>query len=208
MGRLALYGAGGMARELTELVSEMETDGRELIFISDTPSGPVQGIPVLAPDALRADDEVLLLAGEPSARRAMAARCGGARFRTLVSPRALVNATAELGPGAIVYSFTAIAAGVRIGRHFLCSLHSYVGHDCVIGDFVTFAPRVSCNGNVHIGDEAYLGTGAILRQGAPDRPLRIGAGAVIGMGAVVTKDVPDGVTVVGNPAAPIAAKAR
>lgn len=73
----------------------------------------------------------------------------------------------------------------------------------MIGDCVTFAPRVSCNGNVVIGDGAYIGTGAVIKQGTPDRPLRIGAGAVVGMGAVVTRDVAPGMTVVGNPARPL-----
>ena len=44
------------------------------------------------------------------------------------------------------------------------------------------------------------GTGAVIKQGTPDKPLVIGKGAVVGMGAVVTKSVPPGVTVVGNPA--------
>ncbi len=67
--------------------------------------------------------------------------------------------------------------------HFHANLYSYVAHDWVIGDFVTFAPGVKCNGNIIIEDHAYIGTGA-----------------VVGMGAVVTKDVPAGATVVGNPA--------
>ena len=54
------------------------------------------------------------------------------------------------------------------------------------------------NGNVTIGDHAYVGSGAIIRQG-----ISIGAGAVIGMGAVVTSDVPSGATVVGNPSKPL-----
>lgn len=93
-----------------------------------------------------------------------------------------------------------ITTNVRIGRQFQCNIYSYVEHDCVIGDFVTFAPRVSCNGNVHIGDYAYVGAGAVIKQGAPGRPLTIGQGAVVGMGAVVTKDVAPGAIVVGNPA--------
>ena len=87
-----------------------------------------------------------------------------------------------------------------IGTHFHANIYSYVAHDCVIGDYVTFAPRVSCNGNVHIEDDVYIGTGAVIEQGTPDKPLVIGKGATIGMGAVVTKDVPPGAVVVGNPA--------
>ncbi|ESQ99725.1 hypothetical protein F753_08980 [Stutzerimonas chloritidismutans AW-1] len=56
------------------------------------------------------------------------------------------------------------------------------------------------------GDYAYIGTGAIIKQGRPGKPLRIGKGAVVGMGAVVTKDVADGAVVVGNPAKPLARK--
>lgn len=39
-----------------------------------------------------------------------------------------------------------------------------------------------------------------MRQGTPDKKLRIGKGAVIGAGAVVLNDVPPGATMVGNPA--------
>jgi acetyltransferase-like isoleucine patch superfamily enzyme len=75
-----------------------------------------------------------------------------------------------------------------------------VEHDCTIGDFVTFAPGVQCNGNVIVHDFAYVGAGAVIKQGRPSVPLTIGRGATIGMGAVVTRSVAPGETVVGNPA--------
>jgi hypothetical protein len=34
-----------------------------------------------------------------------------------------------------------VTASAKIGAHFQCNIYSYVAHDCVIGDFVTFAPR-------------------------------------------------------------------
>ena len=101
--------------------------------------------------------------------------------------------------------FTIVSPNASIGRYFHCNYHSYVAHDCVIGDFVTFAPAVRCNGGVVIEDHAYIGTGAVIKQATPGRPVVIGRGAIVGMGAVVTKSVPAGVTVVGNPARPLGA---
>jgi sugar O-acyltransferase (sialic acid O-acetyltransferase NeuD family) len=102
--------------------------------------------------------------------------------------------------GAIVCANSIVTSNATIGRYFHCNLSSYVAHDCVIGDYVTFAPGVHCNGNVVVEDHAYIGTGAIIKQGLNDKPLRIGARAVVGMGAVVTRDVPADAVVIGNPA--------
>ena len=96
-----------------------------------------------------------------------------------------------------------MTSNIRIGRYFHANIYSYVAHDCIIGDYVTFAPGVHCNGNIVIEDHAYIGTGAIIKQGNPGRPLVIGHHAVVGMGAVVTRDVPPQTTVIGNPARPM-----
>jgi acetyltransferase-like isoleucine patch superfamily enzyme len=93
-----------------------------------------------------------------------------------------------------------LTSNVKIGQHFHANIYSYVEHDCVIGDYVTFAPAVKCNGNIMIEDHAYIGAGAVIKQGEPGKPTVIGQGAVVGMGAVVTKSISPGITVVGNPA--------
>ena len=105
-----------------------------------------------------------------------------------------------IGVGAIFCSFSHVTSNTKIGKYFHCNCHCYVTHDCVIGDFVTFAASVSCSGNVHIGDRTYIGTGACIKQGKNDIPLVIGEGAVVGMGAVVTKSVVPYTTVASNPA--------
>jgi len=109
----------------------------------------------------------------------------------------------NIDEGSILSPFVTLTSNIQIGRQFHCNLYSYIAHDCIIGDYVTFAPGVKCNGNIVIEDHAYIGTGAIIKQGKPGAPLIIGRGAVVGMGAVVTKNVPAGTTVVGNPAKPL-----
>jgi len=127
-------------------------------------------------------------------------RNAGIEAVSIRASSALVFDYSMIGEGAVLSPYSVITANVTIGKMFHLNLYSYVEHDCIIGDFVTFAPGVRCNGAVHIGDHAYIGSGAILRQGNREKPLVIGAGAVVGMGAVVTKDVEPQTTVIGNPA--------
>jgi len=108
-----------------------------------------------------------------------------------------------ISEGALLSPFVCLTSNIIIGCCFHANLYSYVEHDCIIGNYVTFAPGVKCNGNVVIEDHAYIGAGAIIKQGTPERPLIIGERAVIGMGAIVTKNVSAGDTVIGNPAKPM-----
>ena len=119
---------------------------------------------------------------------------------TIKASNAMIFDNNDIGEGAILCPFTTVTSNAKIGKFFHSNIYSYVAHDCVIGDFVTFAPSVHCNGKVVIEDYAYIGTGVVIKQGTSEKPIIIGKGAVIGMGAVVTKSVPSFTTVIGNPA--------
>ena len=197
--RLAIFGAGGMGRELAD-IARRSTDW-PIVFVVDEPkAAEVQGFPVIAPDALEPDDRLIIALGTSTGRKAVADRFAGRAFGSVVASSAIVSPSARIGEGAQICDFVAINNSVTIGRHFQANVFAQVSHDCVIGDFVTFSPRTTCNGNVHISDGVFVGAGAIIRNGSAERPLVIGEGATIGMGAVVVKDVPAGATVGGVPA--------
>jgi sugar O-acyltransferase (sialic acid O-acetyltransferase NeuD family) len=207
-----IYGASGCGRGVMPLadtmLSQRYTSGTyELVFVDDAvQTAAVNGRPVFdyerfreEPCAMRA---ICIAVADPWTRERLARKCAddGVEFFAVTASNVLVMDDVEIGEGGILSPFVTLTSNIRIGRHFHCNLYSYVEHDCTIGDFVTFAPGVHCNGNVQIEDYAYLGSGCIVRQGRHGEPLRIGRGAVVGMGAVVTKSVPQGVVVAGNPA--------
>jgi sugar O-acyltransferase (sialic acid O-acetyltransferase NeuD family) len=195
-----IFGTGGFGRELVRPAQEMlSVTGGDLVFASDAPEGPVLGIPVISADEISDEDTVVIAVGSSATRKSIASRLKG-KPGFLRARTALIGPGVDIAPGAVFCDYTMVTASAKIGAHFQCNIYSYVAHDSIVGDFVTFAPMVCCNGNVHIGDGAYVGTGAVLRQGTSEKPLVIGENAVIGMGAVVTKDVAPGTTVVGNPA--------
>ena len=191
-------------QQLQTALSEGEAD---LVFMDDHPPATlVNGQRVLTYAQWMAEPassrHVCIAIANSQIRQRLALQCAadGLAFFEVRAPNVVQMDDVQLGDGAILSPFVTLTSNIRIGRHFHANLYSYVEHDCVIGDFVTFAPGVKCNGNVVIEDHSYIGTGAVIKQGAPGAPLVIGRSAVVGMGAVVTKSVPAGTTVVGNPA--------
>ena len=213
MSRLvyAIYGASGCGRSLMPVArQQLQRLGvsAEIYFIDDSLQEQqiVNGHTALNYQSFKnlnaAQKFVLIAIANSQIREKLANQLvmDGLQLWTVQADNVVMMDNIEIDEGAALSPFVSITSNIKIGKCFHANLYSYVEHDCIIGDYVTFAPGVKCNGNIHIEDHAYIGTGAVIKQGTPDKPLVIGKGAVVGMGAVVTKSVPAGVTVVGNPA--------
>ena len=206
----AIYGASGCGRSLMPVARQQlarESDASEIVFIDDALESVAEVNAHRAMNYLAFLNEtasekyVQIAIANSHVREKIAQRLkmDGIQLWSIIADNVVLMDQLELAEGSALSPFVTIGSNVRIGKCFQANLYSYVEHDCVIGDFVTFAPGVKCNGNIHIHDHAYIGAGAMIKQGTPDQPLVIGAGAIVGMGAVVTKSVPPGATVVGNP---------
>jgi sugar O-acyltransferase (sialic acid O-acetyltransferase NeuD family) len=211
---IGIYGASGFGREVMPLCrDQFDGETTEYVFVDDgCESKTLNGAKVVTYDgflAQPADKKKIVIAiSDSKIRKLLLEKCeaNGIEVISVRSTNCVVMDDVELGVGAVLSPFVTLTSNIRIGLGFHANIYSYVAHDCVIGDYVTFAPGVMCNGNVVVEDGAYIGTGAVIKQGRPGKPLVIGEGAVVGMGAVVTKSVAAGETVVGNPAKPLGRK--
>ena len=209
-----VYGASGFGREvmplLRDTLSHSKIAFKKLVFIDDGASEKeINGFQVCSYEEFlsieASSKHVALAIANNKVREKLTARCqsDNVELLSIQANNVVVMDKVSIGAGAILCPFVTLTSNICIGKQFQANIYSYVAHDCVIGDYVTFAPGVKCNGNVKIEDHAYIGTGAILKQGTPGKPLVIGKGAVVGMGAVVTKSVEPFSTVIGNPARPL-----
>lgn len=97
----------------------------------------------------------------------------------------------EIGEACVLREMVSMNAGsrkgggvTRVGGNGYFMANSHVGHDCVVGDGVTFANSVALGGHSVIGDGATFGGLAAVQQWC-----RVGKGAMVGGLTGVNRDV-------------------
>jgi sugar O-acyltransferase (sialic acid O-acetyltransferase NeuD family) len=208
---LLIFGAGGFGREVASWAERAEWEERSFDFsgfIDDAAAGTVlNGWPVLSLADAAADHPnagVLVTVGDPGLRERLVARAAEAGLNAtapVIHPNVEYDRDyVHIGDGVVICPGSILTVNIEVREHAQINLGCTVGHDAVIGAFVTLSPGVHISGNVTVESHAFFGTGAVTVNGHPGEPLTIGSGAVVGAGAVVTKDVLSGVTVTGVPA--------
>lgn len=206
-GLLYIFGAGGHGRELAWLAETIYGDTVRLMFAVDQPQylrEPVNGVEVMLLSEIEAPSNAyyVVALGDPVQRRRCVAACEsmGLLPATLIHPRVEMSEHLRIGSGSVLCAGVVVTTNVSIGRHVHINICCSVSHDACIDDFATLSPGVHVSGNVRIGKDVFIGTGANIINGSPGEPLVIGDGAIIAAGACVTHNVEAGTMVAGVPA--------
>lgn len=125
------------------------------------------------------------------------------RFATVIHPSAFIAPSSRIGAGSAILQNVVIIQNTSLGNHVIVAQNASIGHDVIVEDFVTIAAGALIAGLARVREASYIGA-----QSAVNNGVTVNRSALVGLGAVVVKDVPVGMTVVGNPAKPIASKAR
>lgn len=205
---IAIFGVGGFGREVLTLIQDInkiEPIYNILGFFDDghLQGEIINGYPTLGGiDDLNGWDSeisVTIAIGTPSIKRRIIDRISNPNvlFPTLIHPTVLIGDKnyVKIGQGCIICAENIITTNIEIGDFVILNLACTTGHDTKIGSYSAFMPSINISGEVNIGENVYVGTGAkIINQ------LEIGENTIIGAGAVVAKSLPANCTAVGIPA--------
>ena len=202
--QLAIYGAGGLGRELRVWMGRIP-DYEFIGFFDDgLPAGSVvDGCQVIGGiDSIKTfkDLYIVIAVGDAQVRKTIASQLtsySSLRFPVVIHPKAIIEDpdSVKLGEGSVITAGCVLTTGINVGRHVLINLNSTIGHDCSIGDGSCIMPGVNVSGTVQIGKNVLIGTGASILNN-----LSIGDNSKIGAGAVVLNSIRANCTAVGIPA--------
>jgi sugar O-acyltransferase (sialic acid O-acetyltransferase NeuD family) len=209
--RIAVVGAGGMAREVVSTLNWMSRVERRFEFagyvVSDLSRlGDRDSRDQVVGDFSWLDqhrgsiDALAIGIGNPSVRlrmvRELRMLMNGISWPALIHPTAIIDIeSASLGEGCFIGAGVVATVNVVLEPFALCNFGCTLGHEARIGRGSVINPGANISGGVVIGHGVLVGTGAQVLQ-----YLQIGSGAIVGAGAVVTRDVAEGATVLGIPA--------
>lgn len=203
---LLIYGAGGLAKEVYDLIMRSMPNRWEIIYFIDdfreegsfylSKSIKFESVSKLFRNKIE-DVEGIVAVGEPANREVLTRRMEevGIHMATIVDKTALISPTAVIEEGSIICEMATVHANVRIGKGVLIQPFASIGHDIVIGNYSVMGPHCAPGGEDAIGEKVYIGMHTTLKE-----KITIGDEAVVGMGAVVYRDVEAKTTVLGNPA--------
>ena len=200
MKQIGVFGAGGLAREVMGVLGDLHLADRIVAFYETDDVWQARNlhnipvVPLSRFDPLRC--EMVLAVGDPTTRRALHKQLPTQTcYPTLIHPSVRKSASVEIGGGSIVCGGAILTCDIIVGAHTLVDRMTNIGHDCRIGEFVTFSPGVIVSGNCEIGADCFVGAGALIRE-----KTTIAPGTTVGMGAVVLASIHEAGTYFGNPA--------
>lgn len=117
----------------------------------------------------------------------------------MIHPTAVVDATATLGNGTVVWSHACILARARIGEHCRIGHGAFVDRDVAIGSRVVIHNHACIYRPVTIEDDVFIGPHVVFANDPDPRAnatrdvagttWRAGAGATIGASVTVLSDI-------------------
>ncbi|MDR0962927.1 MAG: NeuD/PglB/VioB family sugar acetyltransferase [Mediterranea sp.] len=208
MQDIAIYGAGGLGREVACLLRIINKETPIWNFVGFYDDGKEAGSRNEYGEILGGINElnaitkplaVAIAIGSPRTVKQIVEKITSplVEFPNIIAPDTvfLDKENITMGRGNIICSGCVLSCNVHIGNFNLFDWAITVGHDTVIGNFNSLMPGVRVSGEVNVENANFFGASSFILQ-----QLTIGNNTVIGANSTVVRATMDGKTYVGSPA--------
>ena len=208
MKDIAIYGAGGLGREIAciiRMINEQKPIWNLIGFFDD---GEQKGKEVFHYGNVLGGINELNAYSKPLSvviaigNSTTAANLVGNINNSLIDfPNLIYNLhhmdekTFSIGKGNIICSNCTFSCNVSIGDFNVFNGSVVLGHDVAIGSFNTFMPATRISGEVTIGKMNFFGVNSVVLQ-----QIKIGSKVKLGAGSVLMRKAKDDNLYIGNPA--------
>lgn len=194
MRDLAIYGAGGLGRELASMVPLMKGNGHEWNFIGFFDDGKAIGAEVShfgkvlggakEINAWTTPLDIVIGVGTPAGRRALHKNIDNpmVEFPNFIHPdfNMFDPESLKMGEGNVITRGCCATVDVTIGNFNLLNGVVTLAHDDVVGDYNVFLTYATIAGEVTMGDGNQFGSQSfVIQQTKIGNNVRLGAGSVL-----------------------------
>ncbi len=213
MKKIYIFGAGGFAKEVYFLITEINKEKVLYDIGGFIDVAPAIDHIQIGKNKFAVYDEATFFKKNVEADSCFAIGIGspkiikkirdeylsGFDFPNLIHPRTIgFFDTIEMGKGNIITAGCIFTIDTKVGSFNIFNLHSTIGHDSIIGSCNVISPGSNLSGKLTMGDGNLIGANATVLEN-----LTIHDNTVIGAGSIVRSDVESNQTVIGNPAVDI-----
>lgn len=208
MKDIAIYGAGGLGREVACLINIINQQEKKWNFIGFFDDGKLIGDKNEYGKILGGIKElnnwqkplsIAIAIGSPNIIQVIVSKISNPNidFPNIIAPdtKWLDQTNTSIDRGNIICSNCWISCNVHIGNFNIFNGSITIGHDAYIGNYNALMPAVRISGEVTIGEKNFFGVSSIVLQ-----QIKIGNNIVLGANSVLIRKPKDNNTYIGNPA--------
>ena len=207
MKNIIIIGASGHAKVVADIILQRKKILKEELnivgFLDDNfqklEYKEIFGIPILGKINLievfnKKNYEYIIAIGNSSIRKKISEKYSSLNYYTAIHPKSIIGNEVKIGAGTAVMANVVINSYSDIGKHCILNTSSVIEHENLIKDYVHISVGAKLAGNVHIGNETWIGISATINNN-----VSICNNCLIGAGGVVVKDIKESGTYIGVP---------
>ncbi len=199
-----IYGSGGRAKLIKEILIRHEIKSQEIKYIDDYIKG-YKKTSYLLKNFNKKKDQLYIGISDPKLQQKKYSffkkKLKEIDNDPLIDPKAILKSNIRIKKNVIILENASIGPNVKLDQNVFIGANVIINHDCKIKKFTTIGHGANLAGNVIVNEYCSIGISSVFKQN-----VLIEKNVIIGCGANIIRKCEKNSTYYGNPAKKIKVK--